>query len=45
MNKPQDFRHITAETAGKDLLGALVTELKLLPDVWQKLPKAKHRMT
>ena len=42
MNKPQDFRHITAETAGKDLLGALVTELKLLPDVWQKLPKAKQ---
>lgn len=42
MDKPQDFRQITAETAGKDLLGALVTELKLLPDVWQKLPKAKQ---
>lgn len=38
----QDFRQITAETAGKDLLGALVTEIKLLPDVWQKLPKAKQ---
>lgn len=37
-----DFRQITAETAGKDLLGALVTEIKLLPDVWQKLPKAKQ---
>lgn len=38
----KDFREITADTAGKDLLGALVTELKLLPDVWQKLPKAKQ---
>ncbi|MBV6447073.1 ribosome modulation factor [Nitrosomonas sp.] len=37
-----DFRQMTAETAGKDLLGALVTELKLLPDVWQKLSKAKQ---
>lgn len=37
-----DFRQMTAETAGKDLLGALVTEIKLLPDVWQKLPKAKQ---
>lgn len=41
-NKARDFRQITAETAGKDLLGALVTEIKLLPDVWQKLPKAKQ---
>ncbi len=37
-----DFRQMTAETAGKDLLGALITEIKLLPDVWQKLPKAKQ---
>lgn len=37
-----NFRQMTAETAGKDLLGALVTELKLLPDVWQKLSKAKQ---
>lgn len=37
-----DFRQMTAETAGKDLLGALVTEIKLLPDVWQKLSKAKQ---
>ncbi|MDV6347515.1 hypothetical protein R2083_08305 [Nitrosomonas sp. Is35] len=42
MSEQKDFRHITAETAGKDLLGALVTELKLLPDVWQKLSKAKQ---
>ncbi|MGM3000391.1 hypothetical protein ACS2TJ_26925, partial [Bacillus cereus group sp. BC312] len=33
---------MTAETAGKDLLGALITEIKLLPDVWQKLSKAKQ---
>jgi len=37
MNQEKDFRQMTAETAGKDLLGALVTEIKLLPDVWQKL--------
>lgn len=42
MSEEKDFRHITAETAGKDLLGALVTEIKLLPDVWQKLSKAKQ---
>lgn len=43
MSKEQpDFRQMTAETAGKDLLGALVTEIKLLPDVWQKLSKAKQ---
>ncbi|MBY0483470.1 ribosome modulation factor [Nitrosomonas sp.] len=42
MSKAQDFRQITAETAGKDLLGALVTEIKLLPDAWQKLSKAKQ---
>lgn len=36
MSKSQDFRRITAETAGKDLLGALVTEIKLLPDAWPK---------
>lgn len=40
--KHQDFRQMTADTVGKDLLGALVTEIKLLPDVWQKLPKAKQ---
>lgn len=37
----QDFRQITAETAGKDLLRSLVQEIKLLPDVWQKLSMAK----
>lgn len=43
MNKDnQDFRQMTADSIGKDLLGALVTEIRLLPDVWQKLPKAKQ---
>ena len=42
MNAPQDFRNMTADTIGKDLLGALVAEIKLLPDPWQKLPKKKQ---
>ena len=41
MNAP-DFRTMTAATIGKDLLSALVTELKLLPSVWAKPPKAKQ---
>lgn len=42
MNAPQDFRNMTADTLGKDLLGALVAEIKLLPEPWQKLSKAKQ---
>jgi hypothetical protein len=42
MNAPQDFRAMTADTVGKDLLSALVTELKLLPDVWVKLSEKKQ---
>lgn len=42
MNAPQDFRNMTADTIGKDLLSALVTEIKLLPDPWQKLSKKKQ---
>lgn len=33
---------MTAETIGKDILQALVQEIKLLPDVWVKIPKAKQ---
>lgn len=33
---------MTAETIGKDLLQALLQEIKLLPDVWIKLPKLKQ---
>lgn len=42
MNAPQDFRTMTADTIGKDLLQALVQELKLLPDTWPKLPQKKQ---
>lgn len=40
--KSNDFRQMTADTVGKDLLGALVTEIKLLPDVWPKMSKVKQ---
>lgn len=30
--KYQDFRQMTADTVGKDLLGALVTEIKLFDE-------------
>jgi len=39
---PKAILNMTADTIGKDLLSALVTELKLLPDAWPKLPKAKQ---
>lgn len=42
MNAPQDFRAMTADSVGKDLLSALVAELKLLPDVWVKLSEKKQ---
>ena len=42
MNAPQDFRNMTADTIGKDLLQALVMELKLLPEPWPKLTKKKQ---
>ncbi|MBX9637171.1 MAG: hypothetical protein K2Q45_06435 [Nitrosomonas sp.] len=40
--KSNDFKQMTADTVGKDLLGALVQEIRLLPDVWPKLPKKKQ---
>jgi ribosome modulation factor len=33
---------MTSETVGRDLLQALVQEVKLLPDVWAKIAKAKQ---
>lgn len=42
MNAPNDFRQMTADTVGKDLLQALVTEIKLLPDPWPKLSQKKQ---
>jgi hypothetical protein len=37
-----DFRTMTADSIGKDILSALVAEIKLLPDPWAKLSKAKQ---
>lgn len=34
--------NMTAETIGKDILSALVQEIKLLPDVWAKTSQAKQ---
>ena len=42
MNAPLDFRHMTADTIGKDLLQALLMELRLLPEPWPKLSKARQ---
>ena len=33
---------MTAASVGKDLLQALIQEIKLLPDVWAKIPKIKQ---
>lgn len=41
----QEFNELlgmTAESLGRDLLGALVQEIKLLPDVWPKLSQKKQ---
>jgi|GEM_PF-534285 hypothetical protein len=40
--KDKDTIQMTASTIGVDLLQALVLEVKLLPDVWPKLSKAKQ---
>lgn len=49
MNKPVDFSeeekailNMTAQTAGKDLLSALIDEIRTMPDVWQKLSESKQ---
>ncbi|MFO1652658.1 cell division protein FtsK [Pseudomonas aeruginosa] len=36
------FLHMTADTLGKSLLQGLIQEIRILPDVWQKLPEAKQ---
>ncbi len=38
----QDPRAMVASTIGVELLQAVVQEVRLLPDVWPKLPKAKQ---
>lgn len=40
--KPRNVMEMTANSVGVDLLNALVQEVKLLPDVWVKMPKAKQ---
>ena len=42
MSETQDPRTMTADTIGKDILSAIVTELKLLPKPWPELSKAKQ---
>lgn len=47
MNAPhnpemQALLNMTSETIGKDILSALVSEIKLMPDVWQKLAQHKQ---
>ncbi len=37
-----DFRDMTTDTVGRDILQALVQEIKLLPDVWVKISKSKQ---
>jgi ribosome modulation factor len=38
----RDVRAMTADSIGRDLLEGLVLEIKLLPNVWPKLPKSKQ---
>ncbi len=40
--QPRDIREMTADTIGRDILQALVQEIKLLPKPWAALPKAKQ---
>jgi hypothetical protein len=44
MNTPEtpDFRAVAADSIGKDLLSALIIELRLLPEPWPKLSKKKQ---
>lgn len=42
MNAPKDVRAMTAQSVGKDLLQALVQEIRLLPDVWEKLSQSRQ---
>lgn len=36
------FLHMTADTLGKSLLQGLIQEIRIMPDVWQKLSEAKQ---
>ncbi|WP_462370336.1 cell division protein FtsK [Oxalobacter formigenes] len=41
-NERKELLNMTVETIGKDILGALVQEIKLMPDVWPKLSESKQ---
>lgn len=41
-NTTPDYRQMAAETVGRDLLQALVQEIKLLPDTWPKMSQKKQ---
>ncbi|WP_237173006.1 cell division protein FtsK [Paracandidimonas lactea] len=40
--QPKDIREMTADSLGRDLLSALVQEIKLLPKPWASLTKSKQ---
>lgn len=42
MDKATDFRAMTASTIGKDLLAALVQEIRLMPKAWDQISKDKQ---
>lgn len=42
MSETQDLLNMTASTIGRDILQALVQEIKLLPNVWPKMSEAKQ---
>lgn len=42
MSETQDPRTMTADTIGKDILSAIVMELKLLPKPWPELSESKQ---
>lgn len=45
MSRPDELKEVlnmTVNTIGTDLLQALLQEIKLLPDVWQKMSKRKQ---
>ncbi|WP_368772651.1 cell division protein FtsK [Pseudomonas aeruginosa] len=42
MSNNPHFMNMTADTLGKSLLQGLIQEIRILPDVWQKLSEAKQ---
>ena len=41
-NDRKKLLNMTAETVGKDLLAALVQEIKLLPNTWPKMSESRQ---